>query len=198
EMIQWGEAALQALIHDDDTRAQAQAWEAHLRAYLAAASGIGGIGDELHRHSNRDAQDTQDIQDEDRAITGSHPVHPVNPVHPCELSVARAITPLEPDWRPRRDARFESYNYNFPPHWVYAQRERPADERMLALVCKRLLEMDVPEMMAAIIWRAREAALAAGNPKPWDYTVEMCRQVWDEARHSMMGEAWLAHRGDRK
>jgi hypothetical protein len=96
---------------------------------------------------------------------------------------------------PRRDGRFESYNYNFPPHWVYAQRERPADERTLALVCKRLLEMDVPEMMAAIIWRTREAALAAGQPKPWEYTVEMCRQLWDEARHSMMGEAWLALRG---
>src|SRR5262249_23098148 len=77
----------------------------------------------------------------------------------------------------------------------YAQRDRPADERMLALVCKRLLEMDVPEMMAAIIWRAREEALHARQPKPWAYTQEMCRQVWDEARHSMMGEAWLATRG---
>jgi hypothetical protein len=66
---------------------------------------------------------------------------------------------------------------------------------MLALVCKRLLEMDVPEMMAAIIWRAREEALAAGQPKPWAYTQEMCRQVWDEVRHSMMGEVWLVNRG---
>ena len=96
---------------------------------------------------------------------------------------------------PRRDSRFESYNYLFPPHWVYAQRDRPADERMLALVCKRLLEMDVPEMMAAIIWRTREEALTNGSPRPWSYTADMCRQLWDEARHSMMGEAWLAHRG---
>jgi hypothetical protein len=66
---------------------------------------------------------------------------------------------------------------------------------MLALVCKRLLEMDVPEMMAAIIWKAREKALAEGKPKPWSYSAEMCRQIWDEARHSMMGEAWLANRG---
>lgn len=107
----------------------------------------------------------------------------------------RATAPLNPDWVPRRDARFESFNYLFPPHWVYAQRERPADERMLALVCKRLLEMDVPEMMTSIIWRTREEALAARQPKPWEYTVDMCRQLWDEARHSMMGEAWLAHRG---
>lgn len=108
---------------------------------------------------------------------------------------SRVTGPLEPDWTPRRDSRFESYNYHFPPHWVYAQEDRPASERMLALVCKRLLEMDVPEMMASIIWKAREKAVAEGRPKPWSYTADMCRQVWDEARHSMMGEAWLSQRG---
>jgi hypothetical protein len=115
--------------------------------------------------------------------------------HRSSLPRPRATAPLKPDWVPKRDSRFESHKYLFPPHWVYAQRDRPADERMLALVCKRLLEMDVPEMMASIIWRTREEALAAGKPKPWDYTADMCRQVWDEARHSMMGEAWLAQRG---
>lgn len=108
---------------------------------------------------------------------------------------ARAREPFEPDWFPRRDSRFESFNYHFPPHWIYVQRERPAAERTLALVCKRLLEMDVPEMMAAIIWRARTEAAAAGKPKPWQYTADMCRQVWDEARHSMMGQTWLQGRG---
>jgi hypothetical protein len=195
EMIQWGEAALQALIQDDESRAQAHAWEAHLRAYLTAAGGVTGTEAEEERHSNRDAQDGQDQPNTTQAIAPSRSVHPGHPVHPSKMAAPRATAPLEPDWAPRRDSRFESYNYLFPPHWVYAQRERPADERMLALVCKRLLEMDVPEMMASIIWRTREAALAAGQPKPWEYTVEMCRQVWDEARHSMMGEAWLAHRG---
>lgn len=107
----------------------------------------------------------------------------------------RAVAPLEPDFTPRRDSRFESHNYHFPPHWVYAQQDRPADERTLALVCKRLLEMDVPEMMTSIIWKARREAAAAGTPRPWEYTRDMCRQVWDEARHSMLGEAWLAARG---
>ncbi|MBM3459623.1 MAG: hypothetical protein FJX77_13965 [Armatimonadetes bacterium] len=111
------------------------------------------------------------------------------------LPEARAVEALEPDWTPRRDARFESFNYHFPPHWIYAQRDRPAPERNLALVCKRLLEMDVPEMMAAIIWRARREAAQAGRPKPWDYTADMCRQIWDEARHSMMGQCWLVARG---
>jgi hypothetical protein len=166
EMIEWGAAALRALLTDDEKRRTAEAWKAHLQAYLHAAGGIGleGAGDSAHPHSPT-------------------------------LPPPRAAEPFQPDWSPRRDSRFESFNYHFPPHWVYAQQDRPADERMLALVCKRLLEMDVPEMMASIIWRAREQALAEGNPKPWAYTADMCRQVWDEARHSMMGETWLACSG---
>jgi len=162
EMIAWGRQALEALLVDDAARERSRAWEAHLRAYLAAAGAVGL---------------------EPPAATAAEPPAP------------RAVEPLQPDWTPRRDSRFESFNYHFPPHWIYAQRDRPADERMLALVCKRLLEMDVPEMMASIIWRAREEALAEGKPRPWAYTADMCRQVWDEARHSMMGEAWLVHRG---
>ncbi len=111
------------------------------------------------------------------------------------LPAARASSPLEPDFAPQRDARLESDNAHFPPHWVYAERERPVDERTLALVCKRLLEMDVPEMMASIVWRARNEAALAGKPKTWDYTADMARQMWDEARHSMMGESWLVAHG---
>jgi hypothetical protein len=81
------------------------------------------------------------------------------PEYSGQLPASRQTTRLEPDFMPQRDARLESHNYSFPPHWVYAQRERPVDERTLALVCKRLLEMDVPEMMESIIWRAREEAI---------------------------------------
>ena len=169
EMIAWGQAALEALLTTGDARRQARDWEAHLRAYLDAAGGVAGEPADA-AHGERRAP-------------------------PAGLPAPRANGAFQPDWFPRRDARFESYNYHFPPHWIYAQRDRPVRERMLALVCKRLLEMDVPEMMAAIIWRAREEALAAGRPRPWDYTADMCRQMWDEARHSMMGEAWLAHHG---
>ena len=48
------------------------------------------------------------------------------------------------------------------------------------MLYKRLREIDVPEMMASII------AETAG--KPWDYYRDMSRQLWDEARHAMMGE----------
>ena len=45
---------------------------------------------------------------------------------------------------------------------------------------KRLREIDVPEMMASIITETKG--------KPWGYYRDMTRQLWDEARHAMMGE----------
>lgn len=184
EMVEWGERALEALLTTVEARQESEAWADHLGAFLEAAGGIAGPSTESpQRVSEADSSD------------GRHPQTPSDAERDVSLPPARAIEPFTPDWTPRRDSRFESFNYHFPPHWIYAQHDRPADERMLALVCKRLLEMDVPEMMAAIIWRAKEDALKSGNPKPWDYTADMCRQIWDEARHSMMGEAWLELNG---
>ena len=104
------------------------------------------------------------------------------------LPAPRAREPFLPDMHPRRDARFEGqYNFNFPPHLVYNMPDVPADERNLALLCKRTLEMDVPEMMASfIIDRADQ---------PWEFYVDYSRQLWDEARHAMMGTVAFEARG---
>ena len=89
---------------------------------------------------------------------------------------------------PQRDARFrESYNFNFPPHNVATLEYVSADERNLALLCKRLLEMDVPEMMASFITQK--------SNEPWEFYLDYKRQLWDEARHSMLGEAAFEARG---
>ena len=89
---------------------------------------------------------------------------------------------------PRRDARFHGqYNFEFPPHVVYAMPDVPADERNLALLCKRALEMDVPEMMASFM------AERAGEG--WEFHRDYARQLWDEARHAMMGTVGLRARG---
>ena len=48
------------------------------------------------------------------------------------------------------------------------------------MLYKRLREIDVPEMMARIITQT--------PGKPWGYYRDMSRQLWDEARHAMMGE----------
>lgn len=91
-------------------------------------------------------------------------------------------------FHPRRDERFHGqYNFEFPPHVIYSMPDIPADERNLALLCKRTLEMDVPEMMASFITeRANE---------PWEFYRDYSRQLWDEARHAMMGTVAFEARG---
>lgn len=104
------------------------------------------------------------------------------------LPPARSTTPFKPDFHPRRDERFHgSYNFEFPPHVVYAMPDVPADERNLALLCKRTLEMDVPEMMASFI--------AERDDQPWEFYRDYSRQLWDEARHAMMGTVAFEARG---
>ncbi len=100
----------------------------------------------------------------------------------------RAREPLVPDLIPRRDSRFRGQrDFDFPPHVIYNDPRVPPDERNLALLCKRALEMDVPEMMAGMLveWRGL----------PWELRRALSRQLWDEARHAMMGTVALEARG---
>lgn len=104
---------------------------------------------------------------------------PANEGEPLPDSRGRS---RKPSFEPRRDPRFGGqHNFVFPPHTVYDQPHIPAAERNLAMSCKRLLEMDVPEMMASF--------LTEETGKPWEFYRDYARQVWDEARHSMMGES---------
>ena len=89
---------------------------------------------------------------------------------------------------PRRDERFHGqYNFEFPPHVVYSMPDVPADERNLALLCKRTLEMDVPEMMASFMTERAN--------QPWEFYRDYSRQLWDEARHAMMGSIAFEAKG---
>ena len=106
----------------------------------------------------------------------------------ASLPAARAAKPDQTDFHPRRDPRFEGqYNFEFPPHVVYNDPKVPADERNLALLCKRTLEMDVPEMMASV--------MVERTDQPWQFYLEYSRQLWDEMRHSMMGSVAFEARG---
>ena len=91
-------------------------------------------------------------------------------------------------FHPRRDERFHGqYNFEFPPHVVYCMPDVPADERNLALLCKRTLEMDVPEMMASFMTERED--------EPWEFYRDYSRQLWDEARHAMMGSVAFQAKG---
>jgi hypothetical protein len=100
----------------------------------------------------------------------------------------RSGTPFVPDLHPRRDPRFRGqYNFVFPPHEAYNHPAVPADERNLALLAKRTLEMDVPEMMASV--------MVERGDLPWEFHRDYSRQLWDEARHAMMGSVAFEARG---
>ena len=89
---------------------------------------------------------------------------------------------------PRRDNRFpDPYNMGVHAEAFLYDDAMPVEPKTLMLYYKRLREIDVPEMMASI--------LAETPGKPWDYTVDMTRQLWDEARHAMMGEVGFVQAG---
>lgn len=91
------------------------------------------------------------------------------------------------DTRIKRDRRFDnSLNPAIVAETFYND-ERPYDERTFALIYKRLHEIDVPEWMAPILYKT--------EGKPWEYYADMSRQLWDEARHAMMGEVGLYQDG---
>ncbi|HSL20471.1 MAG TPA: hypothetical protein VK886_02980 [Vicinamibacterales bacterium] len=106
------------------------------------------------------------------------------------------------DILPRRDARFTGlFDTSTPADVVYLDQKRTARERNAALMFKRVREMDVPEVIAGVIaerWmtarnNVRDGAAADGLD--WDCYVGMARQMWDEARHAMLGETLLEHHG---
>jgi hypothetical protein len=96
-----------------------------------------------------------------------------------------SATPYRYDGVPKRDARFpDPYNMGVNAEVFLYDEKFPPEPKVLMMFYKRLREIDVPEMMASIITETPD--------KPWDYYRDMTRQLWDEARHAMMGEVGFA------
>jgi hypothetical protein len=86
---------------------------------------------------------------------------------------------------PKRDERFpDPYNMGVNAEVFLYDAKFPTPPKTVMMFYKRLREIDVPEMMASII--------AQTSGKPWPYYHDMSRQLWDEARHAMMGEVGFA------
>jgi hypothetical protein len=99
-----------------------------------------------------------------------------------------SATPYVYDPVPRRDERFRDlFNQGVNAEAFLYSPDYPARAKTLMMLFKRLREIDVPEMMASIIQQTRG--------KPWGYYRDMSRQLWDEARHAMMGEVGFAALG---
>jgi hypothetical protein len=96
--------------------------------------------------------------------------------------------PYEYDPVPRRDERFiDPYNRGVNAEAFLYDETMPENAKVLMMFFKRMREIDVPEMMASII--------AQTPGKPWGYYRDMSRQLWDEARHAMMGEVGFTSLG---
>lgn len=90
-------------------------------------------------------------------------------------------TPFVYDPVPKRDERFtDPWNQGVNAETFLYNPEFPARAKVLMMLYKRIREIDVPEMMASIITQI--------PGKPWGFYRDMSRQLWDEARHAMMGE----------
>lgn len=93
--------------------------------------------------------------------------------------------PYKYDGNVRRDERFKDL-YNMGVHaeaMLFNPNIEPLPKTVM-LYFMRLREIDVPEVMSSII--------AETDGKPWKYYRDMTRQLWDEARHAMMGEIGFA------
>ncbi|MFO0908196.1 MAG: hypothetical protein U0794_07530 [Isosphaeraceae bacterium] len=108
-------------------------------------------------------------------LDGTAPVSEV-PVERWHSRVPYVYDPV-----PQRDERFEDlWNQGVNPEAFLYNESYPPQPKALMMLYKRLREIDVPEMMASIIHETRG--------QPWGYYRDMTRQLWDEARHAMMGE----------
>jgi hypothetical protein len=96
--------------------------------------------------------------------------------------------PYEYERVPKRDRRFpDPFNMGVNAEVFLYDKNFPPEPKTLMMFYKRLREVDVPEMMSSIITETAD--------KPWAYYRDMTRQLWDEARHAMMGEVGFANLG---
>ena len=92
-----------------------------------------------------------------------------------------SASPYKYDPVPQRDERFiDPYNMGVNAEAMLFDPNTAALPKTIMLYFKRMREIDVPEMMSSILTEV--------SGKPWAYYLDMTRQLWDEARHAMMGE----------
>ena len=99
-----------------------------------------------------------------------------------------SAAPAAYDGVPKRDERFaDSYNMGVNAEALLFDPEVEALPKSIMLYFKRMREIDVPEVMSSII--------TENTGRSWEYYRDMTRQLWDEARHAMMGEVGFTSLG---
>ena len=124
----------------------------------------------------------------DDCLAAAGALHGVDAPVMKELSRQHSALPFTYDPVPKRDERFsDPYNMGVNAEVFLYDPQFPPQAKTLMMFYKRLREIDVPEMMASIITET--------PGKPWAYYRDMTRQLWDEARHAMMGEVGFVQAG---
>ena len=172
EVAAFGQQAVACLV-DERSRTQLVSWLQLLTNCIAVAEGVSG-GDEP---VEIDVQQSSCDDSTDAAQSLSSRVQP-----------HFSKTPFVYDPVPQRDERFQdSYNAGVNPEAFLYDQRFAARDKTLMMFYKRMREIDVPEMMASILFQT--------PGKPWKYYRDMSRQLWDEARHAMLGEVGFVHLG---
>ena len=90
---------------------------------------------------------------------------------------------------PRRDGRF---TINFQFHEAGDPPPEGTEEKLIMMMRGRLNELAATENPASAVY---ELAQGAAGGLPWDGLLELVRHMWDEARHSMLGQAVITSLG---
>ncbi len=115
----------------------------------------------------------------------------------AEFDAKYAGKPWQYDKSPKRDERFpDPFNQGVhAEEFLYSDKYAEKD-KVLMMYFKRIREIDVPEMMASILYEMSTATGdEEGGGQAWTFYRDMTRQLWDEARHAMMGEVGFAKLG---
>src|SRR5258706_411102 len=171
QMLEFGAYAIASLV-EEQQHERAQEWLKLLDDCLTAAGGMEG----------------EDDTDESDSSPSPPSGGGVGVRGPSILPRKFSAQTYRFDPVPRRDERFpDPYNMGVNAEVFLYDPKFPPLPKTLMMFYKRLREVDVPEMMASII--------SETPGKPWEYYRDMTRQLWDEARHAMMGDVGFTNLG---
>ena len=166
EIAAFGKQAVACLV-DSTTHERLSPWVTLLKDCLHASGGVSG-------------------RDHSEQLATSDSVDSTTPQP--DLVAQFSATPFRYDPVPKRDDRFrDPYNGGVNPEAFLYDERFQARDKVLMMFYKRIREIDVPEMMASILHQT--------SGKPWKYYRDMSRQLWDEARHALLGEVGFVHLG---
>lgn len=174
DMLKFGAATIASLI-DQKTRERCAAWLSLLDNALTTAGGVDGTG-------------LLPLPKGEGEGTAHKPKSHGNGDNAPTVTRHHSAKTYQYERVPKRDRRFpDPYNMGVNAEVFLYDKTFPPEPKTLMMFYKRLREVDVPEMMSSIITETPD--------KAWGYYRDMTRQLWDEARHAMMGEVGFANLG---